>query len=70
MLCTPTRPTGAGTFGEEPRGMNRSDLIRRRRQMHQRIREVVADRRLARMGTATPAQDADCTPEQPSEATK
>jgi hypothetical protein len=50
--------------------MNRSDLIRRRRQMHQRIREVVADRRLARMGTATPAQDADCTPEQPSEATK
>ncbi|HEX2355085.1 MAG TPA: hypothetical protein VHI50_01325 [Micromonosporaceae bacterium] len=27
--------------------MNRSELIRRRRQMHRRIREVVAERRLA-----------------------
>jgi hypothetical protein len=33
--------------GEADVVMNRSELIRRRRQMHRRIREVVAERRLA-----------------------
>jgi hypothetical protein len=47
--------------------MNRNELIRRRRQMHRRIREVVADRRLAR-AAAPPTQPADCMPEQPTEA--
>jgi hypothetical protein len=48
--------------------MNRSELIRRRRQMHRRIREVVADRRLSRAAGPAPAHPADCTPEQPAEA--
>jgi hypothetical protein len=47
--------------------MNRSELIRRRRQMHRRIREVVADRRLSRAVAATPAQSVDRVPEQSAE---
>ncbi|HEX5542351.1 MAG TPA: hypothetical protein VFX60_12470 [Micromonospora sp.] len=36
--------------------MSRSDILRLRRQMHRRIREVVAERRLARLesGDAEP----------------
>jgi hypothetical protein len=48
--------------------MNRSEMIRRRQQMHRRIREVVADRRLSRTVGQAPAQPADRTPEQPADA--
>ncbi|HEX2774847.1 MAG TPA: hypothetical protein VHN18_20825 [Micromonosporaceae bacterium] len=48
--------------------MNQSELIRRRRQMHRRIREVVADRRLSRPAGPAPAQPADRAPEQPADA--
>jgi hypothetical protein len=48
--------------------MNRSELIRRRRQMHRRIREIVADRRLDRAVTPTPAQYVEDAAEQPAEA--
>jgi hypothetical protein len=50
--------------------MNRSELIRRRRQMQQRIREVVADRRLRRMAVSSPAQPGDRAPEPPAKATE
>jgi hypothetical protein len=49
--------------------MNRNELIRRRRQMHQRIRDVVAERRLRRMTASTPAQATDGA-EQVAEATE
>ncbi|HEX5594454.1 MAG TPA: hypothetical protein VFX61_00285 [Micromonosporaceae bacterium] len=35
--------------------MSRSEILRLRRQMHRRIREVVAERRLARLDQATNA---------------
>jgi hypothetical protein len=50
--------------------MNRSELIRRRRQMHLRIREVVAERRLNRMKLPSPAKPVDYAAEQPAEATE
>jgi hypothetical protein len=43
--------------------MTRSELIRRRRQMHRRIQEVVAERRLAISAVTARPQ-----PEQPADA--
>ena len=49
--------------------MNGSELIRRRRQMHRRIREVVAERRLGRIAAANAmTANTDQTAEQPAES--
>jgi hypothetical protein len=45
-LVRPRRPGTGRLRGREHAVINRSEMIRRRRQMHRRIREVVAERRL------------------------
>jgi hypothetical protein len=48
--------------GEADDVMTRSELMRRRRQMHRRIREIVADRRLTTAQSGEPDRDADTDP--------
>jgi hypothetical protein len=54
----PRRHRAGRLRGKEHGVINRSEMIRRRRQMHRRIREVVAERRLGFPASGSSAKTA------------